>query len=74
MPVAIESDALQDVDGAPAVFVRTPKGFVAQAVETGRRDERRVEIVKGLAPGQTYAAANSFVLKAELGKGVADEH
>lgn len=74
VPVAIESDALQDVDGAPAVFVQTPKGFVAQAVETGRRDERRVEIVKGLAPGQTYAAANSFVLKAELGKGVADEH
>ncbi|KVN16592.1 MULTISPECIES: efflux RND transporter periplasmic adaptor subunit [unclassified Burkholderia] len=74
VPVAVASDALQDVDGAPAVFVRTPKGFVAQAIETGRRDDKTVEVVKGLAPGQTYAAANSFVLKAELGKGVADEH
>ncbi|AOJ71609.1 MULTISPECIES: efflux RND transporter periplasmic adaptor subunit [Burkholderia] len=74
VPVAVASDALQDIDGAPAVFVRTPKGFVAQSVETGRRDAGSVEVVKGLAPGQIYAAANSFVLKAELGKGVADEH
>ncbi|AJX35493.1 efflux RND transporter periplasmic adaptor subunit [Burkholderia oklahomensis] len=72
--VAVASDALQDVDGAPAVFMRTPKGFVAQEIETGRRDAKTVEVVKGLAPGQTYVAANSFVLKAELGKGVADEH
>ncbi|RQT40349.1 efflux RND transporter periplasmic adaptor subunit [Burkholderia contaminans] len=72
VPLAVASDALQDVDGAPSVFVRSSKGFVAQAVETGRRDERATEVLKGLKPGQEYAASNSFVLKAELGKGSAE--
>lgn len=74
VPLAVASDALQEIDGAPAVFVQSPKGFVAQAVETGRRDEKVVEVVKGLRPGQRYAATNSFVLKAELGKGSGEEH
>ncbi|MFM0735645.1 efflux RND transporter periplasmic adaptor subunit [Paraburkholderia xenovorans] len=74
VPVAIASDALQDIDGVPAIFVQSPKGFVAQAVEIGRRDARMVEVVKGLKPGQRYVDSNSFVLKAELGKGsVKDE-
>jgi cobalt-zinc-cadmium efflux system membrane fusion protein len=74
VPLAVASDALQEIDGAPAVFVQSPKGFVAQAVETGRRDDKVVEVVKGLLPGQKYVTANSFVLKAELGKGSVDEH
>ncbi|WP_431823354.1 efflux RND transporter periplasmic adaptor subunit [Burkholderia sp. F1] len=72
VPLAVASDALQDIDGAPAVFVRSPKGFVAQAVEIGRRDEQSAEVLKGLKPGQAYVASNSFVLKAELGKGSAE--
>ncbi|SAK93060.1 RND family efflux transporter MFP subunit [Caballeronia arationis] len=73
VPVAVPSDALQDIDGAQAIFVQSPKGFVAQAVETGRRDDRVVEVVKGLRPGQQYVNTNSFVLKAELGKGSVEE-
>ncbi|AET94713.1 RND family efflux transporter MFP subunit (plasmid) [Burkholderia sp. YI23] len=73
VPIAVATDALQDVDGTPSVFVQSAKGFVAQAVETGRRDERVTEVVRGLYPGQQYVAANSFVLKAELGKGSAEE-
>jgi cobalt-zinc-cadmium efflux system membrane fusion protein len=72
VPLAVASEALQDVDGAPSVFVRSPKGFVAQAIETGRRDAQSTEVLKGLKPGQEYAASNSFVLKAELGKGSAE--
>jgi cobalt-zinc-cadmium efflux system membrane fusion protein len=71
--VAVASDALQDIDGTQAIFVQSPKGFVAQAIETGRRDDHVVEVVKGLKPGQQYAASNSFVLKAELGKGSVEE-
>ncbi|EKS72764.1 efflux RND transporter periplasmic adaptor subunit [Caballeronia sp. Lep1P3] len=73
VPIAVASDALQQVDGAPSVFVQSARGFVAQAVETGRRDERVIEVLRGLTPGQQYVAANSFVLKAELGKGSAEE-
>jgi cobalt-zinc-cadmium efflux system membrane fusion protein len=73
VPVAVASDALQDLDGTPVIFVQSPRGFVAQPVETGRRDSQLTEIVNGLKAGRNYAAANSFVLKAELGKGSAEE-
>jgi cobalt-zinc-cadmium efflux system membrane fusion protein len=73
VPVAVASDALQDIDGSPVIFVQSSRGFVAQPVQTGRRDRQVTEIVKGLKAGQDYAAANSFVLKAELGKGSAEE-
>ena len=72
--VGVRADALLDIDGAPSVFVLSSKGFVAQPVQTGRRDAQTIEIVAGLQPGQQYAAANAFVLKAELGKGSAEEH
>ncbi|CAB3749102.1 efflux RND transporter periplasmic adaptor subunit [Paraburkholderia humisilvae] len=73
VPVAVRNDAVQDIEGAPTVFVESPKGFVAQAVKTGRRDDSVVEVLSGLQVGQSYVAANSFVLKAELGKGSAEE-
>ncbi|HEY3600048.1 MAG TPA: efflux RND transporter periplasmic adaptor subunit [Paraburkholderia sp.] len=74
VPVAVRTDALHDIDGVPSVFVLSPKGFVAQPIEMGRRDAQVVEVVSGLTPGQQYAAANSFVLKAELGKGSVEGH
>jgi membrane fusion protein, heavy metal efflux system len=74
VPIAVRADALHDVDGTPSVFVLTPRGFVAQPVETGKRDAQTVEIVAGLQAGQRYAAENAFLLKAELAKGSAGEH
>jgi cobalt-zinc-cadmium efflux system membrane fusion protein len=44
-------------------------------VTLGRQDERVAEIKAGLKPGERIATANSFVLKADLGKaGVEHEH
>jgi cobalt-zinc-cadmium efflux system membrane fusion protein len=73
VPLAVSKGALQDIDGAPSVFVQSDQGFIAQPVTIGRQDERTVEILNGLAPGDRYAASNSFVLKAELGKASAEE-
>ncbi|WP_028215170.1 efflux RND transporter periplasmic adaptor subunit [Paraburkholderia mimosarum] len=73
VPVAVSGEALQEIDGSPSVFVQTTKGFVAQTVRTGRRDDRSVELTSGVRPGQQYVASNSFLLKAELGKGSAEE-
>ncbi|MQA23167.1 efflux RND transporter periplasmic adaptor subunit [Rugamonas rivuli] len=66
--VAVAADAIQTVDDKPVVFVRVAGGFRAQPVVAGRSDGRLTEIVKGLQAGAQYAAAGSFVLKAELGK------
>jgi cobalt-zinc-cadmium efflux system membrane fusion protein len=74
VPVAVAVDALQTIEGRKVVYKRVPEGFVAQPVATGRSDERFVEIVSGLAPGERYAASGSFGVKAEQGKGEAGHH
>ena len=71
VPVAVRADAVQTVNDKPVVFMRVPGGFIAQPVTLGRSNGKMVEIVKGLKPGVQYAAAGSFVIKAELGKGSA---
>ncbi|MBF6990395.1 efflux RND transporter periplasmic adaptor subunit [Cupriavidus sp. IK-TO18] len=68
VPVTVEADAVQQVDGRSAVFVAVPGGFAMQAVKTGRSGGKLVEITEGLQAGARYAAANSFILKSELGK------
>ncbi|MES2208485.1 MAG: efflux RND transporter periplasmic adaptor subunit [Pseudomonadota bacterium] len=72
VPVAVVNEALQSNEGKTNVFVQTKEGFVAQPVKTGRSDGTYTEIVEGLQAGMPYAATNSFVLKAELGKGSAE--
>ena len=70
--VRIPKSALQTVEGKRAVFVRTEAGFEKREVELGRSDDDSYEVTAGLKPGEEIAVANSFLLKAELGKGEAD--
>ncbi len=75
VPVSIAADAVQNLNEQPTVFLRTEDGFLAQPVQLGRSDGKRVEVIKGLKAGARYAATGSFVLKAELGKSsAAHEH
>ena len=71
--IVVPEEAVQTVDGAAAVFVRTDKGFRVQKVTVGRRSGGRAEILDGLKPGQQVATKGSFLLKAELGKGAEEE-
>lgn len=64
--------ALQTIKGKPTLFVRDASGFEARQVRTGREDDDDVEILDGLAAGETIAVANSFTLKAELEKADAE--
>lgn len=73
VPLAVRSDALQTKQDESVVFVRDEAGFQSRVVRTGRADSQWVEVIDGLSPGEQYAAANSFIVKAELGKG-ATEH
>jgi cobalt-zinc-cadmium efflux system membrane fusion protein len=72
--VIVPRKALQTIDGAPTLFVHNADGFEARQVRTGREDDDDVEIVSGLAPGETIAVTNTFTLKAELEKAEASEH
>ncbi|WP_085624536.1 MULTISPECIES: efflux RND transporter periplasmic adaptor subunit [unclassified Pseudomonas] len=70
--VVVPESALQAWEQQTVVFARTEEGFEALPVKTGRRDAGQVEITSGLAAGTQVAAAGSFVLKSELGKGSAE--
>jgi cobalt-zinc-cadmium efflux system membrane fusion protein len=73
--VLIPKTATQTIDGQPSVFVQTPEGFAPRPVTLGRANETHVEITAGLEAGERYAATETFILKAELGKGAAShEH
>lgn len=72
VPVAVSSDAVQNVDEKPTIFVRVPGGFIAQPVTIGLSDGKTIEVVKGLKSGTQYAAAGSFTIKSELGKSSAE--
>lgn len=76
--VTVADEAVQRVDGKEVVFVRSADGFEVRTVTLGRRGVagskergRVVEVLSGVSAGDRYATHNSFVLKAELGKGEA---
>lgn len=74
VPVAVRADAVQTVDDKPSVFVPVQTGFEVRPVKTGRTDGTWTEILEGLPAGTRYAAANSYVLKAEAGKSADHGH
>lgn len=72
VPLAVRSEALQTIADRTVVFVRNEEGFEARSVQVGRSDNEIAEVLSGIGPGERYATRNSFILKAELGKGAAE--
>jgi cobalt-zinc-cadmium efflux system membrane fusion protein len=80
-PVVVVEEAVQTLDGKEVVFVREGSAsggwrFEARRVKLGphghRDDNRRVYAVhSGVKAGESYVGKQSFLLKAELGKGAA---
>lgn len=70
--IVVPKAAVQSIDGQSAVFVRTPTGFQPRKIMTGREDSSSFEVTSGLSSGDQIATANTFVLKADLGKSAAE--
>lgn len=70
--VAVEAEAVQTLRGATVVFGRYGQQFEARPLMLGRSDDRNVEVLKGLNAGERYAAKNSFLVKADIGKAGAE--
>jgi cobalt-zinc-cadmium efflux system membrane fusion protein len=70
--LSVPSEAVQSVDGASVVFVQVQDGFRAVQVLVGRQAGGRTEVLRGLTGAERVAAANAFLLKAELAKGEAE--
>lgn len=73
VPVAVRVGAIQTLENKTVVFVREGGDKIeARPVELGESDPKFVEIRAGLSAGERYVAENSFVVKAEMGKGEAE--
>lgn len=76
--VAVPDEAIQTIDGRPAIFVpvaKDPNSFTVRAVTVGKPVGSLVPIYAGLVEGERFVIAGTFILKAELGKGsAAHEH
>jgi cobalt-zinc-cadmium efflux system membrane fusion protein len=75
VPIAVSADAIQTFRDWQVVFVKFGDWFEARPLELGRTDGPWVEVLSGLSAGTHYAAANSFAVKAEIGKlGATHDH
>lgn len=73
--VAVKESAIQTLEEHEVVFVQEGDSFEARPVKFGRRDGEWIEVLSGILPGESYAATNSFILKAQISKGEAShEH
>lgn len=73
--VAVPEQAVQTVEGGPALFVPVPgeaNTFAKRSVTVGKTVGGLIPIYSGLVDGEQFVAAGSFILKAELGKAGAE--
>jgi membrane fusion protein, heavy metal efflux system len=71
--LAVPVSAVQTIGKTRVVFVRTQDGFERRPVTLGDGDDRLFEVLSGVREGETIAVSNTFVLKAELMKSLAED-
>lgn len=75
VPLAVSLEGLQTLGEQQVVFGRYGEQFEARPLRLGRSDGHYAEVLSGLLPGERYAARNSFLVKADLGKaGASHDH
>ncbi len=75
--IAIPVSAVHVLEGDTLVFVKEGDGARPRRISTGRSDGEMVEVVSGLEEGDTVFSEHSFLLRAEMEKGIwmgAHEH
>lgn len=71
VPIAVKATAIQNLEGKSVVFIKEKDALEPKQVKVGRNDGEFAEILSGVSVGDSYAAGNSFILKAESAKGEA---
>ena len=69
--LVVANTALQTFEGQAVVFVQNGDQYQPRALQLGRSDGLVTEVLSGLAAGEAYVVANSYVVKAELEKSAA---
>lgn len=71
--LAIPATAVQTIKGQPSVFVRVKGGFAIKHLVLGAAAAGYVKVQSGLEGNEQIAVSNTYVLKAEQGKGEAGD-
>jgi len=75
VPLAVRREALQSFRDFTVVYAKYGDQYEVRMLELGRQSADWVEVLSGLAPGTTYVARNSYVLKADVEKdGATHDH
>lgn len=75
VPLAVSIEGLQSLRDWNVVFGRYGEYFEARPLALGRRDDKYVEVLNGIEVSTRYAAGNSFLIKADIGKaGASHDH
>lgn len=72
--LAIPRTAVQTIEGKPSVFVRVKDGFAIKHVVLGTAAAGYLKVQSGLEGNEQIAVSNTYVLKAEQGKGAAGDN
>lgn len=70
----LPSEAIQDINGIPAVFLRkSATEFEPRTIKTGRHVNAETEITEGLSAGDAVVVKGSFLLKSQLQRRAIEE-
>ena len=73
--VAIKKEALQSFRDWKVVFVKVGNIYEARPLTLGKHDDKWIEVLEGLSPGDEYVVNNSFLVKADILKsGASHDH
>lgn len=75
VPLAVRRAALQTFRDWTAVFEQVGDIYEVRPLTLGRNDSEWVEVLGGIAPGATYVATGSYLIKADIEKsGASHDH
>lgn len=72
VPLAVELEAIQSMDGREGVFVKHEHKYSFSPLLLGRRDSYFVEVLEGLHEDDEYVNKNSYLIKADIEKSEAE--
>jgi membrane fusion protein, heavy metal efflux system len=72
--VLVPKDAVQTIAGEKVIFIKDEHGFETVPVKVGRATKTHIEILQGIAIGQSYVSEGAFVLKSKIITSGIDPH
>ncbi|MBT3250523.1 MAG: HlyD family efflux transporter periplasmic adaptor subunit [Candidatus Marinimicrobia bacterium] len=66
--ILIPKTAVEIINGENVIFVRAHEGFSPRHISIGRINDKTLEVIDGLKPGEEFISTGGFTLKAELQK------